>query len=338
LDGGIWIDWCGWPGYYQVFVDGSMATYGQSNFRALVEFLGYDWLRDTTFVPKFAGGVGGLQYFLSHLGAAAYPFDRGYPLSGSQAGVYYPIGDFEPGGFSQAGPFGFGPVTAPLTSDGYTCLMCLHREGTGYYVYAVYSPQEWVFGIPSLLTPVTPFVPAPTIADFVLAVVEGRTRANGMRIAHAPYEVSTPVAPTSPTGPTSPYQPGKSAPGIRIEGNYFVLLTPLSAQQVAEREGVSLQALLDANPGATYAREHPTYLLKAGTRLRIPSSGGAGGGGSGGGKEPRTPSPSNTPASVPPWLRDAGYAAAGVGVIVATWYGYRWLQGGALIQSSQERE
>lgn len=307
--GDVWVDWCGIPMYYNAAVNGAFTTLGVTGFQAFAEKAGYAWLNQETWRVVYGQG---------------YPSARGYAAEGSQAGVWLPTGTFSlPGG-----AFGIGGGQFALSSGGYFALMALHAPGRGIYVYANYSNANQFL---SLAPPVyaTFWVPAQVIADFLSAVAAGASEAPGMTIAHAPYSVAVPKAPSGGGG-SSPYTQSHQAQGIQAVNGYYVLEEAMSAQTVAAREGITLQALEAANPLQTYMKQHPGATLKVGTRLKVPGSssgGGKSGGGSGGssgsGGAPQSPGLTTTQV-----LEAAGVVAGSVGAGAAVYFGVRSLRRG----------
>jgi len=308
--GGVWIEWCGIPMYYQVSVDGAFSTLGVSGFQAFAQKAGYPWLDQETWqVPSFGN---------------SFPFSRGYVAQGSQAGVYLPVGTFvQPGGV-----LGIGGGSVDLSSDGYFAMMALHAPRTeapdaGIFVYAVYiNVNEKLFPLGT----VPFFVPAGTIASFLAAVARGDAKMPGATILHAPYTVTTPRAPTG-GGPSSPYQQGSTGPGIAVVNGQWKLLREMSGLQVAAEQGVTFAALARANPDAVYMHGCPSCPLKAGTilhppraaagkgRTQTPSQGGGG-----------TKAPSSPLGSLPEWAKVGVVAVGGAAVGGAAFLGARAIE------------
>lgn len=192
--GHIWVDWCGWPGYYAAEMgNGQVLTLGAAGFQTMAKTLGYAWLGTVTFAVP----VG----FYSPLGV--YPFSRGFPLQENPAGTAVQHGAFSGG--------------QPLTANGYAALMALTPPGGGLYVYGT-----WVGGAG---------VPAASIAAFVTNVVAGRGATVG--IARTPYPNTSSSPPThhgtSPAGP-SPAPPwgeiGMVAAGTALVATGIYYLVP----------------------------------------------------------------------------------------------------------------
>lgn len=182
--GKIFLDWCGWPMYYQVAVNGMKTTLGSGGFQTFASEVGYNWLNDTNFdrTQNYAPG--------------SYPFNRGYDLTASQHGVYLPHGNF----VSPGGIMGIGGGTYPLNASGFSALFALHPPGGGYYVYGTYVGFDTGSGPAG--------IPYQTYADFLYAVVHNQSSASGMTISHESYTAPPTSTTAAPTSPTSPYPTG----------------------------------------------------------------------------------------------------------------------------------
>lgn len=191
-DGNVFVDYCGWPMYYQADTSGNVATVGASGFGKFASYLGYGWLDKVQFAfPTFFNEYG-----------TTFPFTRGFPLAASLDGVCYSVG-------SMATPalFGFlGGGSLPITADGYTAMFALHPPGGGWYFYATYAALL-KFGIP--FTAVDSMssggVAIADYAAFIQTLVNGGSNAN---YVCQPYHLSSLPATTVTPGPSSPFSGG----------------------------------------------------------------------------------------------------------------------------------
>lgn len=188
--GGIWIDYCGWPMYWQNSVGGSQTQLGAGGFGSFVQGIGFDWLSGTNFSPPT---------FTTN----TFPFLRGYSLAASQNGVRYAAtGSLTTNG----GVLGIGGGTFPLAADGYTCLMALHHGSTGWYFYGAYGERAASSEAPN-------GVPVALYAAFMRACLTGATSFQASytdgygqgTIHHAEYEAPTHSVTSNQPGPSSPY-------------------------------------------------------------------------------------------------------------------------------------
>ena len=180
----VWIDWCGWPGYWQINADGTVVQQGPQGWANLSADLGYKWLAKSNFVVP--------QNFFQNPFAERYPMVRGWDLTPSQNGVYY---QYAVGGYAQ--------------------LADLHHGDTmGHYVYAAANETN-LFNF-SFTGTADMWANSQAVADFVsrvLAISAARrsgSEPSRVGISHGgSYNVSTP-APVAPTGSSSPYHPTTS--------------------------------------------------------------------------------------------------------------------------------
>lgn len=183
--GGVFIDYCGFPFFYQAEANGTIQTLGQTGWHQFAAFLGYGWLANVSFIPP-VGVKNGLGYNF-------FPFVRGFPLAQSLVGVCY-----EDGTFVAPGPIpGITNYTGHLTANGWTAMIALHPPGGGYYFYAVYTPAYEV--LKSFSNSVRG-VPIPTYAAFIQNVIQGRTGGYVCR----PYQIAVQSSRRIAPGPTSP--------------------------------------------------------------------------------------------------------------------------------------
>lgn len=202
----VWIDWCGWPGYWQVQTDGTLTQQGASGWASLSEDLGYKWLAKANFVVPD-------NYFQNPFGQN-FPLARGWDLGPSQNGVYYTSPStlvYVAGGtgFSlfQSGDAGWYPGSV----GGYALIADVHHgTSMGHYIYAAANPTNFLYPGGTANN----YVAATSIAQFVAKMLEIAKESSGERsrsgIGHGgSYNVNTPP-PVSPSGPGSPYKPGQS--------------------------------------------------------------------------------------------------------------------------------
>ena len=200
--GQIFIDYCGWPMYYQVSVDGTQTQLGAGGFGSFVQGVGYDWLSQTNFSPPT---------FTTN----TFPFLRGYSLAASQNGVRYA----SDGTFStQGGLFGIGGGNFPFAADGYSAMMALHHGASdGWYFYGTYGERAASSEAPS-------GIPIDIYAAFILACLggQGTFSAGGATgtIAHAVYQAPTHTVTANQPGPTTPYGQGSGSSGSTSSGSH----------------------------------------------------------------------------------------------------------------------
>ena len=199
--GGIFIDYCGWPMYYQNAVDGTQTQLGSGGFGSFVQGVGYDWLSQTNFSPP---------PFTTN----KFPFLRGYSLAASQNGVRYA----SDGSFSTPpGVLNIGGGTFPFAADGYTSMMALHHGSSdGWYFYGTYGTRAASSEAPS-------GIPIDLYAAFMLACLAGRATfsagAGTGTIAHAVYQAPSHKVTANQPGPSSPYQQGSGSSGSTSSGS-----------------------------------------------------------------------------------------------------------------------
>jgi len=152
--GHVWIDYCGWPGYYQVQPEGqARLVLGPAGFQTMVKALGFPWLSQATFAIP----LGFVQPF------GVLPFPRGFPLLGNVAGTAVQHGTFDSG--------------QPLTGNGYAFLVALTPPSGSLWVYATWTGGLGPGG-----------VPPDVVARFVVNVAQGRGASVG--IVRTPYPSS----------------------------------------------------------------------------------------------------------------------------------------------------
>lgn len=172
LQGHIWIDWCGWPGYYQAEPGGAqVVTLNAAGFQTLAKAIGLPSLDRVSFAVP----LGYQQPF------GVYPFGRGFPLAESLAGTAIQHGTVNGG--------------QPLTATGYAALIALTPPGGGLYVYATWTGGSGV--------------PAATVATFVVNCVAGRGATAG--IARTPWPGGGSGG-GSPPGSPKPSSPAPGIP------------------------------------------------------------------------------------------------------------------------------
>ena len=178
--GSIWIDYCGWPMYYQNSTNGVQTTLGAAGFQSFASAVGYAWLGGETLAPGFGNIAGG------------YPYRRGYDLSATQHGVYLPQGT---------------PNGTPIAAGGYSSMLALNHGSTGWYFYAT-ADGGTAFQSPQA-------VPTPLYAAFILACLSGKAsfgyQGTTITIAHEPYLATQHKVVTTQPGPSTPYPTGSSS-------------------------------------------------------------------------------------------------------------------------------
>lgn len=186
-DGLVWVDYCGFPFYYQGSPGGTAQTLGQSGWRQFASFLGYGWLANVSFFVNITEGFNPLS---SH---KAYQIARGFPLNESLDGVCYcPTCTYTiPGGF-----LGIGGLNGVVTADGYTGMMALHPPGGGYYFYAAWTPEYILLRD----NKAAQGIPITTYASFIQQVLTGQT--SGLQCN--PYQIAVQHTHRISPGPTSP--------------------------------------------------------------------------------------------------------------------------------------
>ncbi len=198
--GGIWVDYCGWPMYWQNEVGGTQTQLGGSGFDQFVQGIGFTWLDTKQFQTPLFGSVNNVL-------SLPYALTRGYQESGAQNGVRRGHGTFTtPGGFA-----GFGGGTWNLNGDGYCALIALHHATLkGWYFYGVYDTTT-MYGNPSLPN----MVPVDVYAAFVLACLRGQASFSASSgsgtIIHEVYEAPSHTVTANQPGPSSPYPQGTSS-------------------------------------------------------------------------------------------------------------------------------
>lgn len=196
--GSIFVDYCGWPMYYQVSTSGVQSTNGPGGFQAFVSGINYPWLDTKTFNPPT------VQSFQAN--TAFYQLSRGFNKLGSMDGVYLGGGTMTRAG----GILSIGGGTVAIATTDWTALMALHHPGIGWYFYGTYVPPN--FGSKYL----PDAVPEDLYAAFILACLRGQsTFASGSgqgNIVHATYVAPVHKVTSPQPGPSSPY-PGSSSSG-----------------------------------------------------------------------------------------------------------------------------
>lgn len=181
----IWIDYCGFPFYYQVGANGVVKTLGPSGWTQFAsdQAAGYQWLAQANFIVPLSA----VQTY-----TRSFPFARGFPLSESLDGVCYSTGSINiPGGF-----LGIGGGTAGLTERGYTGMFALHPANGGYYFYASWVPMYLV----ARTTVIAQAVPISTYSTFIQNILAGNT--SGYQCQ--PYQIGVQHTHTITPAPSSP--------------------------------------------------------------------------------------------------------------------------------------
>lgn len=209
----VWIDWCGWPGYYQVSSAAQVSVPAAAGWAALATALGYRWLTQADFAVPFgqkAVSLGGGRI-------GGFPLSRGWDLGPSQNGVLYSgSGQVTLAGVRNLeGFFGtiLGNLSAPASADGYAMLADVHHGSMGHYMYAAADP--------SIITYPQYWVDAQSVAAFVaraLAAARGtsgtetQTNQQSGVASGGKYNVHAP-SPTQASGPTTPILSGGGGSG-----------------------------------------------------------------------------------------------------------------------------
>ncbi len=187
--GNVFIDWCEWPMYYQVFSNGSQTPLSGAGFQFFAGYLGYDWLTNENF------SAGAIRF-------NGYPMSHGYQQRGAQNGIFLPVGT---GNYVQ--DFPSGQYADTLNAGGFASMMGLYRPGIGWYFYAAFSP----FTPPNRVSHLVygAFIAACLHHQQGQAIsVPGGT----MTVQYVSYQAPTvTIAPTT-SGPTSPYRVSTSTP------------------------------------------------------------------------------------------------------------------------------
>lgn len=183
--GGVWVDYCGFPMYYQAKADGTVSTLGQSGWHQFAEFLGYGWLRNAQFT--YPGE------FTLH---TQYPFRRGFPLNQSLDGVCYAHQNFrQSSGFLGLGVGG----TFPTAADGFASMVALHRPNEGYYFYGSYH-----YDASGVLASALNGIPTSLYVTFIRNVLSG----NVGSYTCSRYKIGVQKTSHITPGPTSPVSNG----------------------------------------------------------------------------------------------------------------------------------
>lgn len=181
--GNIWIDYCGWPMYYQAAADGQTQRIGSSGWATFAEAAGFGWLKNVAFMPGPGASFG-----------QSYPFIRGFRLAESLDGVCYSTATFTESTL-------FGGAQRPLTANSWTAMAALSHPSGGKYFYAVYTPEYEIQSQGNLgLNTVPRGVPISIYAAFIQQVVRGQTGS----LTCQPYKTNTQYVPPSNPGPSSP--------------------------------------------------------------------------------------------------------------------------------------
>ena len=239
--GGVWIDYTGWPMYYQADAQGTITTLGQAGWAQFVNDLGpapahYGWLSKV----GFAVPLGTIHGF-----STQYPFVRGFPLNESLDGVCYSTTSF-----SEPGRLG----TYPASASGFASMIAIHVPNAGYYFYATGTPLRDV-----ILNGDSQGVPIQTYANFIQQVLSG----NMSGLTCQPYKTNyQKPAPTS-TGQASPTtistSPGPSGSGSG--GSLSISTTTTTTRPTTSSGGsgsgsVSTSTQAHCAPGYHYAGGH----------------------------------------------------------------------------------
>lgn len=199
--GNVFIDWCEWPMFYQVAVNGTQTTLGAAGFQGFSGQIGYTWLSDETFYVGLSG---------------TYPLTHGYLLKGSQNGVFLPDGTTKYAAHLPLEGNFVSSTAYPVATSGVAAMMGLHHPGIGWYFYAAFDP------VPN---PVQR-VPHEVYGAFIGAVLHGQldtivsTAVGDFQVHQSPYSAPTQTLRTTAAGPTSPYHTVVSTSSSGTRGTY----------------------------------------------------------------------------------------------------------------------
>lgn len=185
--GGVWVDYCGFPFYFQGKSDGTVSTIAQSGWHQFAEYLGYGWLRDVSFFVNISEG------FNPFASQKPYQIARGFPLSQSLDGACYCANCTYtiPGGL-----FGIGGLNGVVTANGYTGMVALHPKGGGYYFYGAWTPEAILLKD----NKASQGIPIDTYSTFIRNVLSGNVSGYQCK----PYKLAVRSTHHLTAGPTSP--------------------------------------------------------------------------------------------------------------------------------------
>lgn len=196
--GGIFIDYCGWPMYWQVSTSGVQSQNGPGGFQSFVQGINYPWLDTKQFQTPVE------TTFSASL--SQFPLTRGFDKLGSMDGVYLANGTMVvPGGI-----LSIGGGTFPIATQSYTAMMALHHPSIGWYFYGSYGRTSFGPHFPNA-------VPEDLYAAFILACLRGQSgfSSSGGQggITYANYVAPVHKVTSPQPGPSSPYQGNSSGSG-----------------------------------------------------------------------------------------------------------------------------
>lgn len=203
--GGIFVDYCGWPMFWQVSTSGVQSQNGPAGFQQFVTGINYPWLDQKGFQTPVITTFTAPFYSVTQ-----FPLTRGFNKLGSMDGVYLGSGTMVvPGGVLT-----IGGGSLPVATTSWTGLMALHFSGIGWYFYGTYTRAGFVGG-PNA-------VPVGLYTAFILACLRGQASFNSAegsgQITHAAYQAPAHSVSTQQPGPSSPY-PGGSSSGSTSSGS-----------------------------------------------------------------------------------------------------------------------
>lgn len=163
--GGIWIDLCGWPMYYQVSPTdiSQVTTLGAAGFQAFLSA----W--DSAYWHNVLSTISFAVPFQLTTPFGTFPDSRGWPIQGVlPIGFCWLEGTFQPNSYSQV---------QALSASGWSMAGSLHRPGEGWYFYGSVNPGSGAGPYNGL--------PPQIYAQFILNTIAGRGPAYGIHCGTA---------------------------------------------------------------------------------------------------------------------------------------------------------
>lgn len=198
--GGIWIDLCGWPMYYQVSPTdvSQVTTLGAAGFQSFLSA----W--DSAYWHNILGTISFAVPFQATTPFGTFPDSRGWPTQGVlPVGFCWLEGTFQPNSYSQV---------QALSANGWSMAGSLHRPGEGYYFYGSVNPGSGAGPYNGL--------PPQIYAQFILNTLAGRGPAYGIHCGAA--------MPSSSTSPSSGSTATSSTPSTSTSSSTTTSTTPSS--------------------------------------------------------------------------------------------------------------
>lgn len=191
--GSVFVDWCGWPMYYQVVTETTLGpnqqprtvttknTLGGAGWKAFTQALGASWLEAATFYVPYSDRV---------WNGGTYSYTRGFPMSVPRYWV----------GVDQTNL----PDGKPVTTSAYSAAIAIKLPSGGAYIYGAGSPNA--FGGATLQT----LLPTALLAQWIGEVGRGL-----VHVAPSPTSGSQPKPGSGSTGGggTSPPSGGGGSTG-----------------------------------------------------------------------------------------------------------------------------